>query len=278
MISSMRLSGRVIAITGASAGIGQAVAALAAAEGASVVISARRVEKLTAVGTAIAAKGGTVLAVPGDVTNADDMQALVDRAVESFGRLDVMVCNAGIGFHDAFADTPLAVARRLVDVNLMGTLYAAHAAVIRFRQQGHGHLIAISSIVGRRGIGGSSVYSATKAAQIAFVEGLRAEFRGSALKASVVYPISTATEFHATIRREFGREVTAAGPRQSADEVARAIVDCIVRPRAEVYPYSRAKLLSILSVAAPAQADRLVHRFRRRSVPSGPDGDPGDDR
>jgi short-subunit dehydrogenase len=269
MISFVRLGSRVIAITGGSAGIGRAVATLAASEGATVVISARRVKKLDAVAAAIASHGGTVLAVPGDVTSADDMQALVDKTLAAFGRMDVMVCNAGIGYHDTFEDTPLAVARRLVDVNLMGTLYAAHAAVATFRRQGHGHLIAVSSIVGRRGIGGSAVYSSTKAAQIAFIEGLRAEFRGSSLKASVVFPISTATEFHETIRREFGREVTAAGPRQSPDEVARAIVDCIVRPRAEVYPYSRAKLLSILSVAAPAQADRLVHRFRRRSLPAG---------
>ena len=264
----MRLGGRVIAITGASAGIGRAVATLAASEGATLVISARRVKELAAVADDIASRGGTALAVPGDVTSADDMQALVDRAVAAFGHLDVMICNAGIGYHDAFADTPLAVARRLVDVNVMGTFYAAHAAVTTFRRQGHGHLIAISSIVGRRGIGGSSVYSATKAAQVAFIEGLRAEFRGSRLKASVVFPISTTTEFHETIRRDFGRDVGAAGPRQSAEAVARAIVDCIVRPRAEVYPYSRAKLLSILSVAAPAQADRLVHRFRRRSVPA----------
>lgn len=266
----MRLASRVIAITGASAGIGRAVAALAASDGATVVISARREQRLAAVADGITASGGTVLAVPGDVTSADDMQLLVDRAVARFGRLDVMICNAGIGYHDTFVDTPLAVARRLVDVNVMGTLYAAHPAVVVFRRQGHGHLIAVSSIVGRRGIGGSSVYSATKAAQVAFIEGLRAEFRGSRLKASVVFPISTATEFHETIRRDFGREVGAAGPRQSAEAVARAIVDCIVRPRAEVYPYSRAKLLSILSVAAPAQTDRLVHRFRRRSVPAAP--------
>lgn len=250
---------------------------LAAAEGAAVVISARRVTQLAAVASAITASGGQALAVPGDVTSAEDMQALVDQTVARFGRIDVMICNAGIGYHDTFVDTPLAVARRLVDVNLMGTFYAAHAAVTAFRRQGHGHLIAISSIVGRRGIGGSSVYSATKAAQIAFIEGLRAEFRGSKLKASVVFPISTATEFHATIRRDYGRDIGAAGPRQSADEVARAIVECIVRPRAEVYPYSRAKLLSILSVTAPAQADRLVHRFRRRSVPAAPRDDRGDD-
>jgi short-subunit dehydrogenase len=265
----VRLSSRVIAITGASAGIGRAVAELAAAEGATVVLSARRADKLAAVAKAIAASGGKALAIPSDVTRREDMQMLVDRAVESYGRLDVMICNAGIGYHDSFEETPLDVARKLVDINLMGTFNAAQPAIRVFRRQNHGHLIAISSIVGRRGVGGSAVYSATKAAQVAFVESLRAEFAGSPLKASVVFPIATATEFHEAIRREFGREVGAAGPRQTVEQVARAIVDCIVRPRAEVYPYRRAKLLSVLSVTAPAQADRVVRRFRRRSMPAG---------
>jgi len=268
----MRLASRVIAITGASAGIGRAVATLAAAEGATVVMSARRADRLREAVDAIAAAGGRALMLPADVTSEADMQALVDRAIAEMGRLDVMVCNAGIGYHDRFEETPLVVARRLVEVNVMGTFHAAHAAVTAFRRQGHGHLIVISSIVGRRGVGGSAVYSATKAAQVAFVEALRAEFRGSALKASVVFPISTETEFHETIRREFGREVGGAGPSQTAEQVARAIVNCMVHPKVEVYPYSWAKLLSVLSVIAPAQADRLIQRFRRRSVPSAPGG------
>jgi short-subunit dehydrogenase len=271
----MRLRSRVIAITGASSGIGRAIARLAAAEGATVVMCARRADKLQEVADAIAATGGRALAVPGDVTSEADMQAFVDRAVADMGRLDVMICNAGIGYHGSFEETPLAVARRLVDVNLMGTLHAAHAAVTTFRRQAHGHLIVIASIVGRRGVGGSAVYSATKAAQVAFVEGLRSEFHGSALKASVVLPIATSTEFHEAIRRDFGREIGAAGPHQTADKVARAVVNCMVRPTAEVYPYARAKLLSILSVAAPAQADRLVRRFRRRSMPAEPGGPRG---
>jgi short-subunit dehydrogenase len=274
----VRLSTRVIAVTGASAGIGRAVALQAAAEGATVVLSARRPGPLTTVANAITQAGGRAIAIPGDVTSEADMQALVDRSRAEAGRLDVMICNAGLGYHDAFEATPLAVARRLVDVNLMGTFYAAHAAVTAFRAQGHGHLIAISSIVGRRGVGGSAIYSATKAAQVAFIEALRSEFRGSALKASVVFPIATATDFHEAIRREFGREIGAAGPRQTADAVARAIVQCIVRPRPEVYPYPLSKLLAVLNVAAPAQADRIVHRFRRRSMPAAPDGrdtDPG---
>ncbi len=265
-----RLSGRVVAITGASAGIGRATADRCAAEGAAVVLSARRGDRLTAIAQAIEARGGRALAVAGDVTRPDDMAALVRQTLDAFGRLDVMVCNAGIGYHGAFAETTSEAMRRLIDVNLMGTFHAAQAALAAMRPQGHGHLIVTSSIVGRRGIAGSSAYSATKMAQVGFVESLRAEFAGTAFHASVVYPVSTRTEFHDAIHRDFGHAVSGRGPSQSADHVARAIADCIVRPRAEVYPYPRAWWLAVLSVVAPAQADRVVQRFGRRRTPHVP--------
>ena len=148
--------------------------------------------------------------------------------------------------------------RRLVDVNLMGTLYAARAALGVMRRQGHGHIIAVSSIAGRRGIGGSSVYSATKAAQIGFIEVAARGVRRHGLHASVVYPVSTTTEFHDAIARDFGYAVRRHGPSQSADAVARAIVGLHGRPRAEVYPYRRTRWLAVLNVVAPAQADRFV--------------------
>lgn len=268
MITGMpRLAGRVVAITGASAGIGRACAVRLAAEGAAIVASARRSDLLDGLVRSIEASGGRAIAVAGDVTRETDMQTLVARSVETFGSLDVMICNAGIGYHDAFARTPSDVMRRLVDVNVMGTFYAARAAIDVFMRQDRGHIIAISSIVGRRGIAGSSVYSATKAAQLGLIEGLRAEFLGTNLRASVVFPVGTDTEFHAAIKRDFGHDIQGRGPRQSADDVARAVVDCVVKPRAEVYPFPKAWWLSVLSVIAPAQADRIVQKFGRRVEP-----------
>ena len=262
-----RLSGRVVAITGASAGIGRATAERCAAEGAAVVLSARRADRLEALVRAIEARGGRAIAVPGDVTREADMDALVARAVEAFGSLDVMICNAGIGYHGPLDETPPAAMRRIVDVNLMGTLYAAASAMRVFRRQGRGHIIAISSIVGRRGVGGSGIYAATKAAQLAFIESLRAEFVGTPFRASVVFPVVTVTEFHETIARDFGYAVSGTGPRQTADQVAQTIVDCIVSPRAEVYPLKKAWWLAVLSVIAPAQADKVVQKFARRRKP-----------
>lgn len=254
---------KVVAITGASAGIGRAIAEHAARAGHAVVVSARRADRLDALAASITAAGGRALAVPADVTHDADMTRLVERAVAVFGRLDVMCANAGVGFHDRFEDTPAAAMRHLVDVNVLGTCYAAQAALRQFRAQGAGHLIVTSSVVGRRGIPGSALYSATKAAEVGLVEAIRAETFGTAIHASVVYPISTATEFHETIRRDYGIEYRGRGPKQSVDVVAAAIVACIARPRPEVYPYRLAKWLGVLSVIAPGWADRLVQRYAR---------------
>lgn len=262
-----RLEGRVVAVTGASSGIGRASALALAREGAAVALLARRADRLHEVTGDITSRGGRALAVPGDVTREADAQALVERAVDAFGRLDVMICNAGIGYHGALDDTPPDVIRRLVDVNLLGTLYAARAALPVFRRQGRGHIIAVSSMAGRRGIGGSSVYSATKAAQIACIEALRTEFVGSDLHASVIYPVVVDTEFRAAITRDFGRHVEGHGPSQSVDDVARIVVDCVVSPKAEVYPSRKAWWFAVLAVVAPEKADRLARRFTRRVVP-----------
>lgn len=263
----MPLSHLTVAVTGASAGIGRATAMRVAAEGAAVVVSARRAERLAALVGDIERAGGRALAVPGDVTSEPAMTALVARAVETFGRLDVMICNAGIGYHGPLDETPPEAIRRVVDVNLMGTLYAARAALVVMRRQGAGHIIAVSSMAGRRGIGGSSIYSATKAAQIGFIESLRAEFAGTALHASVILPVVTTTEFHDTIARDFGYAVSGTGPRQTAEQVAMAIADCIASPKAEVYPFPKARWLGVVNAIAPARTDRLVQRWGRRRKP-----------
>jgi NADP-dependent 3-hydroxy acid dehydrogenase YdfG len=269
-----RLTGRVVCVTGASSGIGRASALALAREGAAVALLARRADRLRDVTEAISASGGRALAVPGDVTREPDLQSLVGHAIDTFGRVDVMICNAGIGYHGALDETPPDVMRRLVDVNLLGTLYAARAALPVFRRQGRGHIIAVSSMAGRRGIGGSSVYSATKAAQIACIEALRTEFVGSDLHASVIYPVAVDTEFRAAITRDFGHEIEGHGPSQSVEEVAQLIVDCVVSPRAEVYPSRKAWWFAVLSVVAPEKADRLARRFSRRIVsPETVDGD-----
>jgi NADP-dependent 3-hydroxy acid dehydrogenase YdfG len=254
----------VIAITGASAGIGRACAERLARDGHAVVLNARRGDLLQDIVAGITANGGKALAVPGDVTLPDDMRALVARAVEAYGRLDAMICNAGIGFHGTLEQSTPEVSRRLVEVNVLGTLYAAHAAHEVFTRQNAGHLIVVSSVAGLRGVSGMSVYSATKAAQMGFIEGLRTEFLGSGLHASVVYPVSTRTEFHEAMHKTFGHAVEGKGPKQDAASVADAVARCLAHPRGEVFPYGPARLLRLANAISPTLVDRFMRRFSRR--------------
>jgi NADP-dependent 3-hydroxy acid dehydrogenase YdfG len=263
----------IVAITGASAGIGRACAERIARDGHAVVLNARRAELLQDVVTAITSAGGRALAVPGDVTNPGDMRTLVARAVDAFARLDAMICNAGIGFHGTLGQSTPEVSKRLVDVNVLGTLYAAHAAHEVFTRQGNGHLIAISSVAGLRGVSGMSVYSATKAAQMGFIESLRTEFLGSGLHASIVYPVSTRTEFHAAMHTTFGHAVEGKGPKQDAEAVAEAVLRCLAHPRGEVFPYGPVRWLRLANAISPTLVDRFMRRFsRRRPYDPGSDG------
>ena len=257
---------KVIAITGASAGIGRATALRLARDGAKLIICARRGDRLDAAATEIVAAGGEALPIVADVTEPGDMQMLVDRGVERFGRLDVMMCNAGFGVYGIVDHITPDQMRKLVDVNYHGTFNAAHAALPVFRRQDRGHLIVVSSIVGKRGVPYMGAYAATKFAQVGRAESLRAEVAGSDIHVSVVFPISTDTEFFEVMSAESGAITRAQGPRQSAADVANAIARAIERPIPEVYPYQPARGLVLINAVAPGFCDRLVRRWGRKPV------------
>ena len=260
----MSLSGRVAAITGASSGIGLACAKHLAREGVAVVLGARRTSLLEASAHQIVAAGGRAAIVPMDVAREEDVHSLAQRAVRDFGRLDIMICNAGFGYYGTLEDTPAEIMERMMTVNYMGTFYGARAALPIFRSQNSGHLIFVSSIVGRRGIAFMGGYSATKAAQAGLAESLRTEFYGTPIHVSCVYPISTRTEFHDAMTRDFGHTVSGLGPKQTVDDVARAIVRCVHTPRPEVYPHAPSRALALLNIVAPRFTDRFVKKFGRQ--------------
>jgi short-subunit dehydrogenase len=260
----MDVSGRVAVITGASSGIGLAVAQQLARIGVAVALGARRADRLDAAVRGIRAAGGRAESVVTDVTSEADVLRLVDHARQTFGRLDIAVCNAGFGYYGRVEDTPADTMHRMMDVNFMGTFYGARAALPVFRAQRSGHLIIVSSIVGQRGIALMSGYSATKAAQVGFAESLRVECAGTPIRVSVVLPVSTETEFRHAMARDYGHTVAGLGPKQPVENVARAIVSCVRRPRPEVYPYAFSRGLAILNAVAPGFTDRLVRKYGRR--------------
>ncbi|OFV92806.1 MAG: hypothetical protein A3G76_10280 [Acidobacteria bacterium RIFCSPLOWO2_12_FULL_65_11] len=258
---------RVVAITGASAGIGRATALRLAREGAALAICARRAARLAEVAAEIEAAGGQALPVAADVTREQDMCDFVRRAVGRFGRLDVMMCNAGFGIAGAIDSVTPDQMRKLIDVNYLGTYYAARAALPHFRKQRRGHVIIVSSIVGKRGVPYMDGYAATKFAQVGLAECLRSELVGTDIHVTVVYPISTDTEFFDVMTHETGSRVERAfGPHQNVEHVADAVARAIAHPVPELYPYATSRVLVWLNAFAPGLCDRLVKKYGRKPM------------
>lgn len=260
------LHGAIVAITGASSGIGWEAALAFAREGAKVAASARRTERLEALAEAIRALGSEVFWVATDVGQEEQVRHFVGATVAHFGRLDVMVNNAGFGVRGRVDETPASSCRRLMEVNYLGTFFGCQAVVPVMRRQGSGVIINVSSIVGHRSLPGGGAYAATKAAQISLTESLRVELKGSGVSVCSVHPIATETEFtRVADALSDGRPGGPLGPQQSAAAVARAIVRCARRPRPEIYPYRLSRGVVWLNALAPGLVDLIAGRAARKA-------------
>jgi NAD(P)-dependent dehydrogenase (short-subunit alcohol dehydrogenase family) len=261
------LQGAVVAVTGASSGIGRECAVAFAREGARVAITARRQDRLEAVAEAIAAAGSEAFVMLGDVSRREDVRRFIEGTVARFGRLDVLVNNAGYGVRGRVEETPAEAYERLMAVNFLGTVYGCEAALPILRRQRNGVIINVSSIVGHRALPGGAAYAATKAAQISLTEALRVELRGTGVHACSVHPIGTDTEFGDVAARESPGQPGSGpiGPQQPAMVVARAIVACARKPRPEVYPYLPSRALVWLNALFPSLVDWMAYRAGRRS-------------
>jgi NADP-dependent 3-hydroxy acid dehydrogenase YdfG len=227
------IDGKAVAITGASSGIGEATARLLAERGAAVVLGARRADRLDELAGEIRASGGRAVAVATDVTRPGDLRRLVDRAVTEFGRLDVLVGNAGISKIGPVADLDIDGWAAMIDVNFRGVLHGIAAALPVFRRQGHGHLVTTVSTAGLKIVPTMAVYAATKNAVRTLLEGLRQESTDGVLRTTAVSPGYVRTELAGSIddpevREQIRRNSDAfAIP---ADAVARAIAFAIEQP------------------------------------------------
>ncbi|MHA3702835.1 SDR family oxidoreductase [Jatrophihabitans sp. YIM 134969] len=187
--------GRVVAVTGASSGIGAATALDLAGRGAAVVLGARRVDRLAEVAERISDAGGRAAVVEVDVTRRADLERLVATAVEQFGRLDVMVANAGIAHVGPVADLEVDAWDAMIDVNVRGVLHAIAAALPVFRRQGRGHLVTVVSTSGLKIVPSQAVYAGTKNAVRTILEALRQESTDGVLRTTAVSPGFVRTEF-----------------------------------------------------------------------------------
>ena len=224
------MKGKSVIITGASSGIGEAMAKVYAGMGAKVVLGARHEDKLRDLVGQIRSEGGEATYCTTDVTKPDDCKRLVETAVETFGGVDILICNAGISMRAIFDDVDLSVLHRLMDVNFWGTVYCSKYA-LPYLQASHGSLVGISSVAGLHGLPGRTGYSASKFAMTGFLETVRIENLKKGLHVMVACPGFTASNvrFSALVAdgsqqgatpREEGKMMT---PEQVAKIVARGI-------------------------------------------------------
>lgn len=190
----MPIQDKVVAITGASSGIGEATARHLASHGAAVVLGARRTDRLDRLVSDIITTGGQAAATRVDVTKADDLRSLVNLALQRFGRLDVLVGNAGISKISPIADLDVEGWSAMVDVNLKGILHGIAAALPVFRRQGSGHLVTVVSTSGLRIVPTQAVYAGTKNAVRTLLEGLRQESTDGVLRTTSISPGYVRTE------------------------------------------------------------------------------------
>lgn len=191
---SENVQGKVVVITGASSGLGAATARLLSAQGATVVLGARRLDRLQALVDGLTATGAKALAHAMDVTRHDEVQRLVDTAVQAYGRIDVMINNAGLMPHSPLERLKIEDWDRMIDVNIKGVLYGIAAALPHMRAQKSGHIINVSSVAGHKVRPSAAVYAATKHAVLALSEGLRQEVKPYNIRTTVVSPGAVATE------------------------------------------------------------------------------------
>jgi NADP-dependent 3-hydroxy acid dehydrogenase YdfG len=226
------IRGKVVAITGASSGIGESTALLLAQRGARVVLGARRTDRLDALADRISRAGGDAAWVRTDVRKRADLMGLVEMACERYGRIDVLVSNAGIGPISALDDLRVEDWEAMIDVNLKGALYGIAAALPVFRKQGFGHFVNVISTAGLKVVPLQSVYAGTKNAVRTISEGLRQE-AGEKLRVTIISPGFVRTDFAESMTNpEVKAQIagTMAKMAISPDAIARAIAFAIEQP------------------------------------------------
>ncbi len=254
---------KAIIVTGASSGIGRALAYRLADQGAWLVLAARGAERLEAIAGECRERGGQALVVPTDVGVEAQCKRLVEHTIEHYGRLDMLVNNAGIGVVALFEELPgLELFHSVIDVNFWGNVYCAYHALPHLKQSG-GRIVAVSSLGGKIAIPGNTSYVASKHALQGFYDALRLEVARSGVSVTVISPYWVVTEFH---ERLLNREGTPAGEAgrsiytrrmMTADACARIVLKAAARRKREVIMSPGGMTLG-LKLIAPGMLDKLI--------------------
>ena len=223
---------KVVVITGASSGLGEATARLLSPQGASVVLGARRVERIQSLADELTGNGGKALAIPTDVTDYDQVKKLVAAAVQTYGRIDVMINNAGLMPQSPLERLKIDDWNQMIDVNIKGVLYGIAAALPHMKAQKSGHIINVSSVAGHKVHPNSAVYAATKHAVRAISEGLRMEVKPYNIRTTVISPGAVDTELPNSVTEPDIAEIVRKAHERAipADTFARAVAYAMSQP------------------------------------------------
>ena len=230
---STNIEGKVVVITGASSGLGEAAARLLSAQGATVVLGARRTDRIKSLADELNRKGGKALAMTTDVVHFDQVKKLVDTALKTYGKIDVMINNAGLMPSSPVERLKTGDWDRMIDVNIKGVLYGIAAALPHMKKQKSGHIINVSSVAGHKIRPGIAVYAATKHAVRVISEGLRMEVTPYNIRTTIISPGAVDTELPNSITEpdiaetshKFYKDVAI-----PADSFARAVSFAISQP------------------------------------------------
>ncbi|HYG99584.1 MAG TPA: SDR family oxidoreductase [Terriglobales bacterium] len=260
---SKDLRDAVVVITGASSGIGRATALEFAREGAKLVLGARRKALLKDLAAECEELGAEAIAVETDVSNEKSVEKIAQSAVREFGRIDVWVNDAGVATYGRFEEIPLTEHRKVIETNLLGTMYGSSAALRQFRKQHEGLLINVSSVVATQPVPYEASYVASKFAIRGLDKTLRQELHANRehdIRVCTVMPASIDTPFFHHAANHTGHPVQPIPPIYSAERVAETIVDLAHNPREEAIVGSIGKALAMQHKVAPTATDRLVAR------------------
>ncbi len=248
-------------VTGASSGIGREIALELARQGAVLVVMARREQRLRQLADEIAASGGQVKTVAGDITDPAVRRKAADVAQSAFGGLDILVNNAGIGAVGLFELADPGRLRPIMEVNFFALVEMTRVALPLLKQGANPIVVNIGSVLGHRGVPYRSEYCASKFAVRGFSESVRAEFASIGIDVLVVSPGGTQTEFAESVIEHTGEPVWPDYGSVPAASVARQTVRAIRRGRAEIIPHRRGKILCWLNRLWPRLVDRILARY-----------------
>jgi NAD(P)-dependent dehydrogenase (short-subunit alcohol dehydrogenase family) len=261
-------AGRVVVVTGASQGIGRALCLALAPQGPRLVLAARDATALEAVAAECRARGAEALVVPTDVVDESACRALVERAVERYGALDVLVNNAKMRMLARFEDvTDLSLYERLMRVNYLGSVYPTFYALPHLKRS-HGQIVAVSSLVGLTGVPMRTAYAATKHAQMGFFDSLRIELRDAGVSVTVIAPYFVQSEIRKRSPGPDGRMVESSPVKEaeimSAEECARLVVRAMEKRQRMLVMSLKGRLGRWAKLLAPGLVDRMAAEAVRK--------------